>query len=177
MTSVTQDFQSAPAGRRVVVTMIFIFAIIFAAIAVNAAFAFKALHAHSSSASRTAAVLGPLVGLLVVLPVFLFQRSRIARFRIEENCLVLGRKRYPLEGLVDVARDPGILRWAFKIAGNDGLGAIRGRYWSKRVGKFDAFLTDPEKAVVLRWPGRVVAVSPEDPEFFIMCARSAAGLK
>src|ERR1035438_10552840 len=118
MTSVNQDFQSAPAGRRVVVTMIAVFFGLFGAIAVNAAFAFKALHAHSSPANRTAAVLAPLVGLLVVLPVFLFQRSRIARFRIEENCLVLGRKRYPLEGLVDVARDPGILRWAFKIAGN-----------------------------------------------------------
>jgi len=103
------------------------------------------------------------------------QMARIGAYTLRQE--LAGRKRYPLEGLVDVARDPGILRWAFKIAGNDGLGAIRGRYWSKRVGKFDAFLTDPEKAVVLRWPGRVVAVSPEDPEFFIMCARSAAGLK
>src|ERR1019366_8849158 len=56
MTSVNQDFQSAPAGRRVVVTMIAVFFGLFGAIAVNAAFAFKALHAHSSPANRTAAV-------------------------------------------------------------------------------------------------------------------------
>ena len=57
------------------------------------------------------------------------------------------------------------------------MASIRGRYWSKQSGKFDAFMTDPEKAVVLRWPDRLVAVSPADPEFFILCARSAAGLK
>jgi len=177
MTEVNQEFQSAPAGRQVIGTMIVIFVIIFGGVAVNLAFAFKALKAHPSPASHAVVVLTPLVGLLVLLPVFLIQRSRIEKFRIEENCLVLGRRRYPLEGLVEVARDPGIMRWAFKIAGNGGLGAIRGRFWSKRVGKFEAFLTDAEKAVVLRWPGRVIAVSPEDPEFFIMCARSASGLK
>jgi hypothetical protein len=177
MRPVNQEFQSAPAGWRIVGTVVFIFASIFAAIGIDIAFAFNALHAHSSPKDRAALVLAPLVGLLIVLPVFFFQRSRVARFRIEENCLVVGRKRYPLEGLADAARDPKIMSWAFKIAGNDGLGAIRGRYWSKRVGKFEAFLTDPEKAVVLRWPGRTVAVSPEDPEFFIMCAKSAAGLK
>ena len=69
------------------------------------------------------------------------------------------------------------MRWAIRIRGNGGLGAIRGRYWSKRLGKFDAFLTGSENAVVLRWPDKVVAVSPADTEFFIYSARAAAGLK
>jgi hypothetical protein len=30
---------------------------------------------------------------------------------------------------------------------------------------------------VLRWPGKVVAVSPSDPEFFMQSARQAAGLR
>jgi len=177
MAPVNQEFQSAPMGRQLIASMIAVFAAIFGAISVNIAFAFKALHAQSTSAGRIAAVLAPLVGLLVVLPLFFVQRSRVVTFRIEENCLVLGRRRYPLEGLLEVVKDPQLLRWAIRIGGSGGLGAIRGRYWSRRVGRFYAFMTDSEKAVVLRWRDQVVAVSPADPEFFIMCARSAAGLK
>jgi hypothetical protein len=180
MATVNQEFLSAPMGRRVVGAMIFGLAVALAGAAVSIAVSLRALaphSAHSTQAARTLAPLAPLVGLVVIVPVFLVQRSKIARFRIEENSLVLGKKRYPLEGLVSVDRDPDILRWAFRVRGNGGIGAIQGRYWSRRVGKFDAFMTDAENAVVLRWPGQVVAVSPSDTEFFIHCVRSAAGLR
>jgi len=57
------------------------------------------------------------------------------------------------------------------------VGSIRGSFRSKRLGKFYAFVTDTEKAVVLRWPDKAVAVSPMDTEFFIHMARSAGGLR
>jgi hypothetical protein len=38
-------------------------------------------------------------------------------------------------------------------------------------------MTDSDHAVVLRWPDKVVAVSPADTEFFIYSARAAAGLR
>jgi hypothetical protein len=177
MAPVNQEFQSAPMGRRLIRSMIVALVIIFGAIGLNVGLALSGLQAHSTPAGRAAVVLAPLLGLLVALPLFFIQRSRTVRFRIEDNCLVLGRKRYPLEGLVEIGRDPKLLRWAFRTGGNAGLGAISGRYWSRRIGKFYAFMTDSEKAVVLRWKDQVVAVSPDDPEFFIMCARSAAGLK
>ena len=66
--------------------------------------------------------------------------------------------------------------WALKVRGNGGLGSIRGRFWSKRMGKFDAFLTGTENAVVLTWPASKVTVSPADPEFFIHIVRKAAEL-
>ncbi|HMD62331.1 MAG TPA: PH domain-containing protein [Opitutaceae bacterium] len=176
MAPVNQEFQSAPLGGRLVATMIVVVAVIFIAITVNIGLAFTKLHAQPPG-ERAIVVLAPLVGLFITVPLFLFQRSRTSSFRIEENCLVFGRKRYPLEGLVEIVRDPQILRWAIRTRGESGLGAIRGRYWSRRVGKFEAFMTDPERAVVLRWPDKVVAVSPTDPEFFIHCARSAAGLR
>ena len=56
-------------------------------------------------------------------------------------------------------------------------GIFRGYCKSKRMGKFYRFLTNPEKAVVLRWPDNVVAVSPADPEFFMLMSRKAAGLQ
>ena len=103
-------------------------------------------------------------------------RATTARFSIEDNVLVFAKKRYPLQGVVSVDRDPEILRGAVRLMGNGGLGAIRGRFWSKRIGKFEAFMTGTENAVVVRWPDRVVAVSPSDTEFFISCVRSAAKL-
>jgi hypothetical protein len=112
-----------------------------------------------------------------MVPTFLYERSRVAMFTIKDDCLLLGGKSYPLRGAVEIARDPDILKWAMKLYGNGGLGAVRGKFWSKRVGTFQASLTDADYAVVLRWPDRVIAVSPADPEYFITCAKSAAGIR
>jgi hypothetical protein len=152
-------------------------AAILVAVAVNALVVVKQLPHAASPVAKMEVSLAPLVGLLIIVPIFLYERSLTSQFQIETNCLVLGRKRFPLEGVVEIRRDPDIMRWAVKTLGNGGLGAIRGRFWSKRVGKFYAFLTGTENAVVLRWPDRVVAVSPADPEFFMYSARLAAGLK
>jgi hypothetical protein len=177
MATVNQVFPSAPMGRRVIAPLILVSAIMFAAVAVNSLLVVRKMPANTPFAARTAVSLAPLVALPILFAVFAFERSRTSHFRIEENCLVLGRKRFPLEGLVAAGRDPDIMRWAVKKCGNGGLGSIRGRFWSKRVGSFYAFLTGTENAVVLRWPDKVVAVSPADTEFFIYSARSAAGLK
>jgi len=175
MAQINQEFDSAPMGARLVAKL----AIVLVALAGGVAAMIVAQRASrgAPAAARGAAVIAPLVGLAVVLPLYFVERSRVSRFRIDGDTLVLGRKRYPLAGLAEIGRDPLVLRWAFRIRGNGGVGAIRGRYWSRRVGKFEAFMTDPEKAVVLRWPGQVVVVSPNDPDFFIYCARAAAGLR
>jgi hypothetical protein len=176
MAKVNQEFQSAPMGRRLVASFAFALAMLVCGGATSIFFMFRSMPAKAPFAGKAVVILAPLAGLFVMVPVFIYQRSRIARFRIEENCLVLGRTRYPLEGLVEIARDPEILRWAFRYRGSGGLGSVQGRFWSKRVGTFSAFMTDPRHAVVLRWPDETVAVSPADAEFFIYCARSAAGL-
>jgi hypothetical protein len=62
------------------------------------------------------------------------------------------------------------------MVGNDGLGAISGRFRSKRLGWFRAYVTDGERAVVLRWPDRCVVISPDQPSWFIETVRKRAGL-
>ncbi|HEY5079215.1 MAG TPA: PH domain-containing protein, partial [Opitutaceae bacterium] len=57
------------------------------------------------------------------------------------------------------------------------LASIQGTFKSKKLGKFYAFLTGTENAVVIRWPDKSVAVSPADTEFFIYMVRSGAGLR
>jgi hypothetical protein len=177
MATVNQEFQSAPLGGRCIKVMVFAFGTIVATAVFNLFITPRWMGNHSPAIARMVVGLAPLAGLVVTIPAFFIERSKVSRFSIADNSLVLGKKSYPLPGLVSVERDPKIMCWAFKKYGNDGLGAIRGRFWSKRVGKFEAFLTGSENAVVLRWPDRVVAVSPADPEFFITCAKSASGLR
>jgi hypothetical protein len=176
MATVNQTFQSAPIGRRVFFSMIFAVGVLVIIFAVNLYVAFHKI-THAPVSARFIQGLVPLVPIFILLVTFLFERSKIAQFSIEDNVLVLGKKRHPLVGLVEVAKDPKVLRRAIKKFGNGGIGSIRGKFWSKRLGTFEAFLTDTENAVLLRWPDKLVAVSPADSEFFIYSARAAAGLK
>jgi len=160
-------------GRRVVLPTFLSFALVGVVGIVEAIFALSGRW-HFPAVTRAVMAGTPLITLMAVVPIFLLERTRTARFKIEDDVLVLGSKKYPLPGLVSVERDPQVMSWAVKLMGNGGLGAIRGTFRSKRLGKFYAFLTDPDMAVVLRWPDSVVAVSPADPEFFILSARSAA---
>jgi hypothetical protein len=176
MATVNQVFQSAPAGRLVIYAVAASFAALLLVFGVNFYIAEFRLGPHVVQTARTLQILAPLAGFLFLIPTFLIERSRIAQFRIEDNVLVLGRKRYPMAGLVDVAKDPLVLRRAFRLYGSGGLGSIRGKFRSKRLGFFYAFLTDTQTAVVLKWPDKTVAVSPADPEFFVYTAKKAAGL-
>lgn len=164
-------------GRRVIAPMVISAVVILFAVGFSYFFAFSHMRSGAAHTTLSIASFAPLVALFIVFPVFLLERSKASQFGIEMNCLVLGRKRFPLEGLTEASRDPHIMRWAVRVVGNGGLGSIRGRFWSKRMGTFYAFMTGTENAVVLRWPDKVVAVSPADPEFFIYSAKLAAGLK
>ncbi len=177
MAPVNQVFQSAPMGRRVIAPLVISIVVVVVAVVFNVEFIVRALPLHTPLLTKALGSLAPLMALVIMVPVFIFERSRTSHFRIEENVLVLGRKRFPMVGLLSIERDPEVLRRAIRVFGNGGLGSIRGFFWSKRMGKFYAFLTGTDHAVVLRWPGNVVAVSPSDTEFFIYTAKSAAGLK
>ena len=106
--------------------------------------------------------------------------ARIRRYRLVDGELrielPLRTVRFPLSGLVSVTPDREALRGAWKMSGNDGLGVISGRFRSKRLGAFRAYLTDAEHAVVLRWPDRCLVISPHQHSYFIETVRKRAGL-
>jgi hypothetical protein len=176
MATVNQVFQSAPAGRRVILTFTGSLALLLVFFAFNFYRALEKVQ-HAPPRVRMFQALGPLIPIAFFLASYLRERSMGSQISIEDNTLVLRKKRFALEGLTAAVRDPEVLRGARKRVGNSGLGSIRGKFTSKRLGKFEAFLTDPASAVVLTWPDKVVAVSPSDPEFFVYSARSAAGLR
>lgn len=173
---VNQDFPSAPMGAALVRGVIVALGIAAGVGIVDLVLALRGNFFSGGLHPMMVGVVSPLFAGFVLVVVFQLERSKVSGFRIVDNSLVLGRKRIPLEGLVSVQRDPQVLKRAVRVFGNGGLGSIRGRFWSKRIGRFEAFLSGTENAVVLRWPGRTVAVSPADPEAFIYAVRSATGI-
>lgn len=165
----------APMGRLVVLKMALGLVVLLAGFSINLYVALgKLQHAHKDV--RILQALAPLIPIGIFVASFVWERSRVSQFSIEENVLILRKKKFPLLGLTSAERDRNVLKGARRRWGNSGLGSIRGSFRSKRLGDFEAFLTDTEKAVILKWPGRAVAVSPTDPEFLIYSARAAAGL-
>ena len=167
------DFAPAAAGARVRVIGIVTLALFAIGIAVA-----MALVGPCGSPQRWPVLVGPALAALVAAGTWF--GSRIRRFRLAGDTLVVERPwldaRISLAGLTDVSPDREALRGARKIAGNDGLGAISGRFRSRRLGRFRAYVTDSEKAVVLRWPDRCLVVSPDQSAWFVETVRRNAGL-
>ena len=99
----------------------------------------------------------------------------VRRYRLREDEIVVERAwltaRLPLAGLTTVESDREALRGARKIFGNDGIGAYAGRFRSEKLGKFRAYVSDPDCAVVLHWPDRCLVVSPALPGEFTDAVR------
>lgn len=73
----------------------------------------------------------------------------------------------PLGGLSEAQYEPEAMRSAVRVMGIGGLFSWTGYYWSKRLGRYRAFVTDPRRTVVLRFGEKTVVVSPEEPEAFV----------
>jgi hypothetical protein len=80
--------------------------------------------------------------------------------------------RLPLTNLKSVSGDVEALRRSIRIFGNGGLFSFTGEFWSRRLGRFRALATDPDRAIVLRYPKRTIVITPHDPQHFIMRART-----
>jgi hypothetical protein len=81
----------------------------------------------------------------------------------------------PLAGLVAVTGEPEGLRGSVRLFGNGGLFGISGWFWNRRLGRFRAYATDPNRAVLLRYQdGKKVVVTPNDVQHFIVRVRTLA---
>lgn len=75
--------------------------------------------------------------------------------------------RIDLGELVSAEADPDGMKGSIRTWGNGGLFAIAGYMYSKKLGKYRAWVTDPKKAVVLKFKDWTAVVSPDDPERFV----------
>lgn len=105
---------------------------------------------------------------LIILGAALFM---IRGYSVDANGLFVRRliwsNQLPWAGLRDVEADSVAMCRAVKTFGNGGLFAFSGRFWNRKLGHFHAFVTDPSRAVVLRFDRKTVVVSPDDPGAFV----------
>jgi hypothetical protein len=121
----------------------------------------------------------PVWPILLVAPALvgaIWYGALVHRYRLLGDELLVERawqtKRFPLAGLIAAESDCEALRGAWKLWGNDGLGAYAGRFRSKKLGNFRAYVSDPNCAVLLRWPDRCLVVSPAQPGEFTDAVRA-----
>jgi hypothetical protein len=117
----------------------------------------------------------PLVVLLGALP-FMVRGYVLTEMHIEVRRWGW-RTVLPLTGLVAVTGEPQGLRGSLRLFGNGGLFGISGWFWNRRIGRFRAYATDPERVVLLRYSdGKKVIVTPHDVQHFIVRARTLANI-
>jgi hypothetical protein len=119
---------------------------------------------------RLLAVLGPVVLVALTLP-FMVLGYSLTRTSIEIERLGWVTS-LPIATLAKVEGDAEAMQRSLRLFGNGGLFAITGLYWSRRLGRYRAFATDPSRAVVLRYPRRTVVLTPDDPQRFIVRVRN-----
>jgi hypothetical protein len=167
------EFEPAPPGARVRLTTLLSAVVLFMVITVVVV----SMARDSNPPPRPA--FGA-IGAIPVAVVLIFFAGKVRRYRLAGGELrvefLFRTVRFPLAGLVGATVDREAMRGAWKLYGNDGLGAVSGRYRSKRLGPFRAYLTDVEHAVVLRWSAGCVVISPQQHSYFVEAVRKRAGL-
>ena len=102
--------------------------------------------------------------------------GRVRGYTLTEDAMTVRRglwnTRFPLDGLRSITGDVEAMRGSLRVFGNAGLFSITGRFWNRKLGWYRAFVTDPSRAVVLRYPNRTLVITPHDPQHFIMRART-----
>jgi hypothetical protein len=80
--------------------------------------------------------------------------------------------RLDLQGLRSVSGDNEAMQGSLRLFGNGGLLSYSGYFWNRKIGRYRAFATDPSRAVVMRYADRTVVITPDDPQRFIVRART-----
>ncbi|OKH24713.1 PH domain-containing protein [Chroogloeocystis siderophila] len=119
---------------------------------------------RSDIAWLVAMVIIPLVILLI--SVFFSIRG----YAIADNTLYVQRigwnTKIDLRNLTSADVDPQAMRNSLRKWGNGGLFSYSGKFYNRKLGNYQAYATDPSKAVVLKLCDRTIVVTPEHPERF-----------
>jgi len=109
-----------------------------------------------------------------LLPVVLILGAALFTIRgytVERDSILVHRllwaTRIPRIGLKSATYDPALIAGGIRVFGNGGFFSFSGWFRNKKLGTYRAYITDPARAVVLRYGDRVVVMSPGDPERFV----------
>ncbi len=122
---------------------------------------------------RTARAIGDFFPLIFIIPALLFI---VSGYEIDRQHIRIGRLLWstelPLTGLTQIWSDPQAMCKSLRVFGNGGLYSITGVYQNKSLGRYRAFVTNSESAVVLVLRSRTIVVSPENPSAFVDYVRN-----
>lgn len=129
---------------------------------------------------RSSASAAPLA--LCALPPLVLAGSALSVVRgytVDANGIFVRRliwsNQLPWAGLREASADPEAMRRSIRTFGNGGLFSFSGRYWSRRLGHYRAFVTDAARSVVLRYDRKTYVLSPDDPQAFVEDVRRHLG--
>lgn len=75
--------------------------------------------------------------------------------------------RLNLAALTSATAAPNAVQGSTRLFGNGGCFAFVGWFRNKTIGSYRAYLTDARKTVVLRFVGKTVVISPDNPDKFV----------
>jgi hypothetical protein len=111
------------------------------------------------------------VALLPLVILFGCTLSTIRGYSISSDSILVHRLMWstalPRAGLQSAQVEPEAMRGSLRTFGNGGAFSFTGFYYNKRLGSYRAFVTDPRRAVVLRYANRRVVLSPAAPQDFV----------
>ena len=111
------------------------------------------------------------VALLPLVILFCTALFTIRGYAITSEAILVDRLLWstalPRVGLESAQVEPDAIRGSIRTFGNGGAFSFTGFYYNKRLGSYRAFVTDPRRAVVLRYAARRVVLSPAAPEDFV----------
>jgi hypothetical protein len=79
---------------------------------------------------------------------------------------------FPLAQLLSVAGNEDVFKGSIRLFGNGGIFSFTGLFWKRGLGCYRAFATDPGRAVVLKFRHRIIVITPDDPQHFIVRVRT-----
>ena len=123
---------------------------------------------YAETVGTLVAFVPPAIALFTLLYVVIGYELKAQQLRIRR---LLWFTDVPLYGLQRIYADPVIMKCSIKVCGNGGLFSITGVYQNSVLGRYRAFVTNPEKAVALVLSDRTIVISPESPEDFVQAIR------
>jgi hypothetical protein len=116
---------------------------------------------------------------MIALPIMLLALafvSMVSGYTLDSTTLTVKRPFWTtvisLSDLVSVAGDAEAFNGSVRLFGNGGFFSYTGFFWSRKLGRYRAFATDPARAVVLKFARRTIVITPDDTLHFIVRIRT-----
>lgn len=101
----------------------------------------------------------------------------VSGFSVRNGQLLVHRlgwaTKFDLSKLSAFEANPHAMMGSVRLFGNGGIFCIIGHYRNGVLGRYNAYVTDPARAVVLDFNTNRIVVSPDDPQAFVETLRDA----